>query len=245
MRWVQMFQETPGARLLLLCFTYAGGPTRLYRDWGAELGPEVDVGAVVLPGKERRFDEAPYSRMDALVPALTEGLLAALDRPFALFGHSMGALVAYELATRLRDLGHRGPARLFVSGRPAPEHVSPLPPLHELPDDRFIAEVQRRYGGIPPQVLRERELVALMIPALRADLTLVETYVDRPRAPLGCPIDALTGAADPLATAAQMACWARRSSAGFTQRVFPGDHFFVQGAPGLLAHLRARIFEDR
>lgn len=240
--WVQTFQPAPGARLRLLCFTYAGGPTRLYQEWGAALGPEVEVAAVALPGRERRRHEPSFSRMDPLVAALTQGVAGWLDRPFALFGHSLGALIAYELACRLRAEGRAEPLHLLVSGRPAPDFAITTPMLHALPDDRLVSEVQRIYGGIPAAVLRERELLQMMIPSLRADLAVVETYVHRERPPLELPITALTGSADPVAPERAMAQWRRHTARRFEQVVVPGDHFFVQGAPrGVLALVRARL----
>ena len=240
--WLQTFQRAPSAQIKLICFSYAGGATRVYQGWGALLGPQVEVGVVVLPGREHRYGEVPPTRLDELIPALAEGLSEHLQQPFAFYGHSLGALLVHELSCYLRRQGRTGPARLLVSGRPPPQFAFRGPRLHDLPDDRFVAEVQRHYGGIPPVIFRERDLMALMIPRLRADLTLVENYVYRPEPPLACPIHAMTGSSDPLATEAEVAGWAERTSAAFDLAVFPGGHFFLHDAPPpLLAHVRSRL----
>ncbi len=246
MSWTYTFHQAPEAALQLLCFAYAGGSTRLYHPWGPALAPQIEVTVVNLPGRERRLGEPPIAAMDTLIPQLAAGVLPVLNRPFACFGHSLGALIAYELACYLRDHGHPQPRHLFVSGRPAPDYISPLSPLHPLPDDAFVAEVQRRYGGIPPQVVQERELLQMLLPALRADLQLAETYQHRPRPGLDCPVSALTGAADPLASERQMAGWSACTARGFEQRLIPGDHFFVQNhAASVIEFVRSRLLDPR
>lgn len=197
----------------------------------------IEVCPVQLPGREQRHHEQPYSRISALVGALADVLGPYLDRPFALFGHSMGALVAYELARQLRREGRPGPAHLAVSAMRAPQLPDPEPPLHWLPDARLVERL-RTINGTPPAMLDDPETLALYLPALRADLALVETYVHASEPPLDCPITAFGGDADATVPPDALAAWESRTQAGFALETLPGDHFFVnQSRTELLAAL--------
>jgi medium-chain acyl-[acyl-carrier-protein] hydrolase len=180
--------------------------------------------------------------MAAIVDALVPALLPHMDRPFAFFGHSMGSVVAYEVA---RDLVRRGaptPEHLFVSGRRPPSMVAPDPPMHVLPDREFVAEINRRYGGIPDAILRDPELMALFLPCLRADVTALETHQYQPSEPLHCPVSALGGAHDRLTPYEHLDAWRAETTAAFSVRAFPGDHFYlVQQRDSLLAHIAAAL----
>ncbi len=174
--WLRINQPRPQARLRLFCFPYAGGAASLYRTWPQHLPPTIELCAVQLPGRENRIRESPYTNLVDLVAALLPNLLPVLDKPFALFGHSMGALIAYEVARQLQQ--HRQiPTHLLVSGRRAPVLPEPEALPHTLPsDEAFLRELHRRYHNIPTVLFEETELRALFVPLLRADLTLVETY---------------------------------------------------------------------
>lgn len=224
--WIRIVRPRPAARLRLLCVPWAGGGTSGYRDWPAHLPDDVEVAAVQLPGREARFAEPPVSSMEPLVDRLAAGVLDHLDRPFALFGHSMGALIAFELAVRLRSTG-REPVRLFVSGARAP-HLPPrrVRDRHTLPDPEFVATV-RELGGMPPEVLGSPDLLDLVLPALRGDFALVETYIPRAGPVLHCPVSAFGGVDDAEVDRDDLAAWSRHTTRPSRVHLLPGGHFFV------------------
>jgi medium-chain acyl-[acyl-carrier-protein] hydrolase len=226
-RWVQHFAPQPWASVRLFCFPYAGAGAALFRAWPDELSPEVEVCAVQLPGRENRLAEAPFTRMEPLVESLDQALLPWLDRPFAFYGHSMGALIAFELARTLARARRVGPTHLFVSGCAAPQLPRSAPPIHQLPEPEFVEEL-RRLKGTPEQILQHAEILQLIIPLLRADMALVETYTLADGGILDCPISALAGEDDSRARPAAVAAWSEQTRGPFRLRILPGDHFFVQ-----------------
>lgn len=226
-RWIKVFQPQPEAQLRLFCFPYAGGGASVYRLWPRELPGGVEVCAVQLPGRESRWREEPFRRVEPLADAVTEALRARLARPFAFFGHSMGAVVAFEVSRRLRRRGLEGPRHLFVSGRSAPRVELSDPPIHDLPREEFFAEL-RRFSGTPEEVLRNRELLELVEPLLRADFSVSETYRYRPDAePLAVPLTALGGAEDPEVAPEHLARWREETTGPFQEHLLPGGHFFL------------------
>lgn len=236
--WLRISQPNPDARLRLFCFPYAGGAASIYRTWPQQLPADIEVCAVQLPGRENRIRERPYTDVIELMQALMPNLLPALDKPFALFGHSMGSLIAYELAQQLQQHGQT-PTHLFVSGRREPTLPEPETLLHTLPSDQaFLAELQRRYNNLPALLFTDAELQELFVPLLRADLTLVETYQYTERPALPCPLIALGGAADPRASQAELEAWQALTQADFELHRFPGGHFYLnEQGPTLLATL--------
>jgi medium-chain acyl-[acyl-carrier-protein] hydrolase len=225
--WLVAARPNPNARLRLLCLPPAGGGELLYRQWHKSLPDDVEVCAVRLPGRDRRLAEPPFSRMTPLVRALVEALAPALDRPYALFGHSVGARVAFELARALR-CAPRPPSLLAVSGRAAPQ-CPERQPMRGLSDDELIGVVAR-LGGTPEAVLREPELLEMFLPIIRADVAVNEEEPLKPEAPLDCPIVAIGGATDERCTASELAAWREHTRADFSQQLFPGGHFYLQTA---------------
>jgi medium-chain acyl-[acyl-carrier-protein] hydrolase len=202
----------------------------------------VEVCAVQLPGRDTRYREPAYDRLPPLVSALADALRPYCDRPFALFGHSMGALVAFELARELRRRDEQAPERLAVSGRCAP-HLPPRHgPLHTLPEGEFRAEL-RRMGGTPAAVLDNDEFMGVFLPTLRADFTAHGTYVYTEEPPLDCPILALGGLRDHLAPVTDLDAWRQHTRSAFELRSLPGDHFFVQSQRLLVLQELARFLE--
>lgn len=168
-----------------------------------------------------------------LVRSLADTLVDSLDRPFALFGHSMGALICYELARHLRELGGPQPAHLFVSGRRAPQLPHAQRIIHDLPEPAFLDEL-RRLKGTPSEVLEHPELMQLLSPVLRADFRLVDTYEYEPAPPLNCGISAFGGLQDEETTREELAGWQEQTSGRFKLRMLPGNHFFLNDHRELL-----------
>jgi surfactin synthase thioesterase subunit len=231
-------------RVRMVCCPCAGAGSGSYVAWRRDLAPYgVEVRTLQLPGREVRLSEPPQRDLDALVTTIAGEVAALTDIPYALYGHSMGALIAFELARRLHRERGRLPSCLMVAGSTAPHLVTCDEPLHTIPDDRhFIDEVAREYGGIPDVVMSHDELRQLMIPALRADLSLVESYVYRPSPPLPVPLAAYGGTLDPGVTEIGVTEWRRHTTSRFSSRLFTGDHFFVHASRAeLLADMRSRM----
>jgi medium-chain acyl-[acyl-carrier-protein] hydrolase len=226
--WIIRFGERPGAELRLFCFPYAGGGASAYRGWPADLPESVEVCAVQPPGRESRLREPPSDDLLRLADRVVEGARPWMDGPFAFFGHSMGALLAFETVRALRRAGMPGPEWLFVSGRRGPRIPDPEPPLSHLPEPEFIAEIQRRFGGIPAEVLKHRELVELLLPGLRADVASLEKYAYEPGELLECPVTAVGGGSDPRATRDELQAWRGETRGPFEARTFPGGHFYLR-----------------
>jgi medium-chain acyl-[acyl-carrier-protein] hydrolase len=216
----------PRARLRLFCLPHAGGGASAFRGWADVLPAEVEVCLVQLPGRENRIGEPAFERMEPLVEALTGAMDEFLDRPFAFFGHSNGALIGFEVARTLRARSRPGPVHVFPSGRRAPDLPADRPPIHALPQAEFLAELQE-LGGLPAQLLEHRELLEMIVPTLRADVSIHETYAFGEQPPLACPATAYGGVADPRVSRAQLEAWARHFAGPFTLRMFPGGHFYL------------------
>lgn len=226
-RWLKVFQPRPEALLRLFCFPYAGGGAAVYREWSQELPADIEVAAVQPPGRESRWREEPFRAMEPLADAATAALRPHLGRPFAFFGHSLGAALAFEVTRRLRRAGDPLPRHLFVSGRPAPSAPRESDPIHALPRAEFVAAVGA-YSGTPEEVLQNAELMELVEPLLRADFAVSETY--RPPArpeSLDVPITALGGADDSEVSEDALAAWQQETAAPFHLEIFPGGHFFL------------------
>jgi medium-chain acyl-[acyl-carrier-protein] hydrolase len=213
----------------LFCFPYAGGSSAIFRDWRTMLAPSIEVVAVELPGHGIRRDEKPLAELDSLIDALVPAMLPDLNRPFAIFGHSLGALIGYELTRRLYTRVGLQPRRLIVSGHEAPGRMSPSRHVHQLPDEEFTAEL-RRLNGTPREILSDAELMQLALPVLRADFRLDETYRHSPYPRLSCPISAYGGISDEDVSADSIAAWRDTTKGAFTSRMFDGDHFFIHTA---------------
>jgi medium-chain acyl-[acyl-carrier-protein] hydrolase len=232
----------PHAAATLFCFSHAGGTASNFRLWPAGLPPWLEVWAVQLPGHGGRWREASIPTIPALVDAFIPVLLPRLQRPFAFFGHSMGAVLAYEVARALWEREAIVPRHLFVSGRRPPHMPGSETNLHTLADDDLIREIDRRYGGVPGELLHSTDLLELLLPALRADITALETFQPGKRTALPCPISAFGGAQDPLVPRNHLEAWRDQTEGPFRVRVFSGGHFYLDSQhDALFADLSATL----
>lgn len=238
-RWLYSVTPNPTARLCLFCFPYAGGSAHIYQDWGSYLGPDVALYAIQLPGRGTRIAEKPLDRIDELLPPLAEAVLTHQNCPYAFFGHSLGALLAYALTQYLQQQAQEVPVHLFLSGRRAPHLPPRRPAIHGLPDAAFIDEL-RRYKGTPDTVLHDQELMELFLPALRADFALSETYCHASDEPLRMALSVFGGNQDEIVDQDELAAWEQYAAGTFSIRMFPGDHFFLQSAQPLLLRVIAQ-----
>jgi len=211
--------------LLPLC---CGGAS-LFHTWPDDLPPQIEVCSIQLPGRESRFNEARYCRLPPLIPVLEAALRPYLSKPFAFFGHSLGALVSFELTRYLREQGGPLPICLLVAGHRAPHLPRKRPPAYPLPAPAFMEEL-RRLDGVPEEVLENAELMELVLPLLRADFAMAETYEYRPDSPLNCPITAFGGLADPDVNQEELLAWKEQTTGYFTLQMLAGDHFFVHSS---------------
>lgn len=229
--WFFVPRPHPAARLRIFCLPYAAGWPWAFRGWPAGLGADIEVCAICLPGRGRRTDAAAAS-IDELVAGLCDAMEPKLDLPYALYGHSFGALVAFELAAELERQGAPLPRRVFVSGSTAPGTHTSRAPLHELPDDALAAEMLA-LNTAPSPALADPSVLATTLALFRADLRLAEQHRFRD-AILSSSLTAFFGEDDPSATAAEVARWQAFARGGFELRGFPGDHFFVHSQQDLL-----------
>ncbi len=231
-RWVRG-RDDSRARIRLFCFPYSGAGASIYHHWADQLPSIVSVWPVQYPGRESRIGEPPFTGIDPLAKAAASALLPHLAVPFAFFGHSMGALVAFELARYLRRQYGVLPVHLFISGFGAPDQPSLRAPIHQLPDEQFIEEI-RRLNGTPDEVFERADLLELLLPVLRADFTLCETYQFSEEEPLACPLSVFGGLGDRDVPRERLSGWQRQAAAGVRLRLLPGDHFFLHASRAML-----------
>lgn len=232
-RWLLFPRPNAGATLRLFCFHYAGGSALTFRPWPERLPGGVEVCAVQTPGRGERWRERPHDSLLDLIRDMLPHIVPHLDKPFAFFGHSMGAMIGFELARHLRRECGLQPAHLFVSGRRAPPLVETERVTYNLPEPEFL-ESLRDLNGTPREVLEHEELMQLMSPLLRADFAVCQTYKYTPEPPLDCPLTAFGGLADPEVSREQLGAWREETASRFTMRMFPGDHFFLNTATPLV-----------
>ena len=217
---------------MLVCFPYAGAGVSAFAPWGRRLSPRLELHIARLPGRGGRLREPPETQLAPVIRSLCDAVTGLGPRPMVFFGHSLGAMMAYEVSRELHKRGASLPIHLVVSSRSGPTFPDPRQPLHGLSDDAFLEAMSERYGGIPDVIRREPELLALFLPSLRADMTLHETYRHTPGAPLPIPISAWCGQSDPGVSAESLASWSSETRAAFSQRWFEGGHFYIQPQAG-------------
>lgn len=239
-RWIVPARATEG-RIRLFCVPYAGGGPSVFRTWPDRMSSDIEIWSVHLPGRETRVNEPAIGDLPSLIRALSKAIEPYLDRSFALFGHSIGALIAFELARELRRGGSFLPDHLFVSACPAPQVVD-TDRISDLSEDAFIDRLQQ-FNGTPPEVMAHPELMALMVPTLRADFSLRDTYRHVSAPPLQCSISAFTGSDDVIVKAEALEGWSEQTDRQFRLWRLPGDHFFLRDAHNPLVSIVSRVLQ--
>lgn len=245
-----IFQTPPSRRhsgTRLFCIPHAGAGPSAFRGWRDRLLPEIESTAVQLPGREGRFRERAYSEMGALAKDLAGAIMPWLrdGQPFAFFGNSLGALVAYETLHEIGKQTGRAATHLFVSAAGAPQCEPPLPPVSHLDDALLLREVNKRYGGIPAPLLADRDYLAILLSALRADLGLLEGYHHRDLGPLSCPITAFSGRRDATLPKEHVEAWREQTFGDFEHLVLDEDHLYlVAGRELLIRQVREALLNS-
>ncbi|MBS0180175.1 MAG: thioesterase [Nitrospira sp.] len=237
--WLVTCRRATGLRLI--GFPYAGGGPSLFRTWPEELLQDIELCAVHLPGRESRMNEPPVGDLRRVVAEVVEAIEPVCDRPVALFGHSIGGLLAFECARELRRRFGINLVHLFVSGCPAPQ-LRDQDRLSDLPDAEFL-ERMRRFNGTPREIFNHSEMMELMLPTLRADFSLRETYHHEEEPPLTCPISAFGGMADEAVRTEQLEQWRSHTAEGFQLWLFQGDHFFIRTAQSVVVEAVTSILQ--
>jgi medium-chain acyl-[acyl-carrier-protein] hydrolase len=240
--WFVRFRPVAAPRARLFCFPYAGGTSRTYARWASIVPSDIEVCAVELPGRGTRIRHRPlFTNMSSLIEDLSTALERESDLPFLFFGHSLGALVAFLCTRRLRERGSRIAEHLFVSARAAPHASNPDACVASMDDPAFVSHLRKR-GGMAPQILAEPELMSLLLPIIRADFVLLDSYayVDAP--PLPCPITAWGGTQDDCVKPMALSEWGMHTTGQFQVELFEGGHFFLD-QPAVLERL-ARALES-
>lgn len=227
--WFEELSRAGPPALRLFCFPYAGGSAEIYRSWQAWFPEQVDICLVHLPGRGKRIGEQAFTVLTSLVNTIAQQIQLKTNVPYALYGHSMGALISFELGRKLFRMYPNGPEHVFVSGHRPPQLRKSEPPTFNLPHDEFIAEL-RRLNGTAPEVLSNPELMEIFMNLLRADFKAVETYVYSPGEPLLCPITVYCGTRDEHVPVESCKAWQDQTSSNCTVRTFAGGHFFIRDA---------------
>lgn len=225
--WFDYLSQSQAPSFRLFCFPYAGGSAEVYRSWRRWFPKQVDLCLVHLPGRGRRMNEQAFTRTIPLVNAIADRIGPETDVPYALYGHSMGALIGFELTRELFRRRCAGPQHLFVSGHRAPQWPRTDPTTFNLPHDEFIAKLGK-LNGTPREVLDNPELMELFIGLLRADFEMVETYEYHPTEPLSCPITVYGGLHDKEVPVESCRAWQEQTSASCNVKMVNGDHFFIR-----------------
>jgi surfactin synthase thioesterase subunit len=237
--WFRRYHEPRDGAVQLFCLPHAGGSASFYHPMSAALSPGVEVLAVQYPGRQDRRREPGVNDLRELADRIAEALQRRPEQPWALFGHSYGATLSFEVAARMQAAG-RPPRHVFASGRRAPSRHR-VETVHRLGDAGLLTEL-RALAGTDARILGDEELLRMVLPAIRSDYTAAETYVYRPGPPLSCPVTVLTGDADPKTTPDEARAWQEHTTGAFDLQVYAGGHFFLANhQPAILRLLAERL----
>lgn len=237
--WFSCARPDANAKIRLFCLPYAGGGASIYRGWEHYLPAGVEVWPVQPPGRGSRFKEPAIASMDELLAAVATAMEPFLDRPIALFGHSVGAMAGFELAHLLADRFGVTVSHLFVSGARAPHLPRNRQRIHDLPEEEFLTEL-KTLNGTPPEVLENPELMRMISTTLRADFAIAETYRCANRQPLNCPMTVFGGVDDTLVVREDLDAWKIHTTGSFDLWQLPGDHFFIHTCDSLIQRILSR-----
>jgi surfactin synthase thioesterase subunit len=235
-RWLIVPKPNPAAAMRLFCFPYAGGSPLIFSNWPSALPENIEVCSVQLPGRGMRLGEPSFTKVERLIESLAPALRPFLNKSFALLGHSMGGLICFELARMLRLEFGLQPEGLFIAGRQAPPIPERTAAKYDLPETEFIEQL-RNLNGTPPEIFEQPELMRLLVPLLRADFELCQTYVYDPGPPLDCPIAIFGGLEDDEVSYEELEGWRSYTTGAFSLRMLPGDHFFIRTSQSQLLEM--------
>lgn len=238
-KWLLFPKPNPGASLRLFCFHYAGGSAQAFHAWSADLPPTVEIGMIQLPGRGQRLAEPKMTHLLPLSRIIAQALQQYIDKPFAFFGHSLGGLLCFEVTRSLRRENHLEPVHIFISATHAPHRRNRDESLSTMPKTALVKKL-RELNGTPPEVLRNDELLDLLLPTIRADFELCETYEYHPEAPLDCPLTIYGGIEDHEVERERLAAWSEMTTGPSIIRMFPGGHFYISTSESIFLQTFAR-----
>lgn len=242
--WILFPRPNVKAEIRLFCFPYAGGSPHIFRDWAEQLPDWIELCTIQLPGRGSRIFETAYTRIKPLIKELAEQLKPFDDKPFSCFGHSMGALLAFEWTRFLRKTNRKLPEIMFFSGCVAPQIYDKEKPIYALPNDELITELEN-LGGTPPELLENSELMELVLPPLRADFELLHFYEYAPEPAFDFPIAAFGGETDKDVDFNRLAAWREQTKNNFSIEIFAGNHFYLhESQPDLLKKINRNLIKS-
>ncbi|MES2220253.1 MAG: alpha/beta fold hydrolase [Acidobacteriota bacterium] len=235
-----VFRPRSAAAFRLFCFPHAGGAPATFFPWLAQFSDGIEVVCLQYPGRAHRLREQSATSVSQLVAGIAHEIDDFSEKPFAFYGHSLGGIVAFELARELRRLGRTGPHHLFIGAARPPQVASSRPPIHMLPDEEFIATVNSRYGGIPAAIAADSGAMEMFLPGLRGDFTAYETYQFSPSDPLSIPITVFGGEQDTAVSPDCLQGWEIHTDAAFDITLLAGGHFFPPASTQALIRVLER-----